>query len=172
MLQLSATLINKPVLSLRTSAPVASVEAVLINPNNLKIEGFYCNDRFSDQRLILLSQDIRELNPKGYVVNDHEVLSAPAELVRLKDVIRINYQLLNKPVYTVSKSKVGKISDYAVEIETMFIQKLYVNQSLIKSFTGGTLSVDRSQIQEVTDRRIIISDLLKTSPVTAAAGIA
>ncbi len=169
MLQLSTALFNKPVLSLRTGAPVAQVMSALINPNNLKIEGFYCSDRFSGSQLVLLYQDIREFMGKGYIVNDHDVLSEPAELVRLSEVIKINFELIGKPVVTTAKEKVGKVSDYAVEIETMYIQKLYVSQSILKNFTGGSLSIDRSQINEVTDKKIIINELLKTSPITAPA---
>ena len=172
MLQLSTSLFNKPVMSLRTGAPVAEVVSALINPNNLKIEGFYCNDRFNNQKLVLLYQDIREFIDKGYIVNDHDVLTEPSELVRLSDVIKINFELIGKQVITTAKEKVGKVSDYAVEIETMYIQKLYVSQSLLKNFTGGSLSIDRNQINEVTDKRIIINDLINSSTVTAAAPVA
>jgi len=169
MLQLSASLLNKPVLSLRTGQPVAQVSSALINPNNLKIEGFYCTDRFSANTLILLYQDIREFIDKGYVVNDHDVLSEPQDLVRLADIIKINFQLIGKPVITISKEKVGKVADYAVETQTMYIQKIYVSQSLLKNFSGGSLSVDRNNINEITDKKVIINDLLKNSPVTAPA---
>lgn len=169
MLQLSASLLNKAVLSLRTGAPVATIVTPIINPDNLKIEGFYCQDNYSKKQLILLPQDIRDVLPDGYVVNDHDVLSEPEELVRLKDVLALNFELIGKQVVTVDKEKVGKVSDYATETGTMVIQKIYVAQSILKNFTGGSLSIDRSQIQEVTPRRIIISELLKKSPATAAA---
>ncbi len=168
MLQLSGALLNKSVLSLRTSSPVASVTAAIINPDNLKIEGFYCEDRFDKKKdLVLLYQDIRDIMHNGYVVNDHDVLVEPGELVRLKKVLELNFELIGKPVVTVSKQKVGKVSDYATEVETMSVQKIYVSQSLVKSFTGGSLSIDRNQVQEITPRRIIISDLLKGTPATA-----
>lgn len=170
MLQLSNTLVNKSVLSLRAGSPIARIVAPIFNPNNLKIEGFYCQDRFDKKKnLVLLSQDIRDIMPEGYVVDDHDVLTEPHELVRLKDIIELNFELLGKPVVTVSKQKVGRVSDYATELETMSVQKLYVSQSVLKSFTGGSLSIDRSQIQEITPRRIIISDLLETAPATATA---
>ncbi|HVW23146.1 MAG TPA: hypothetical protein VHB51_01500 [Candidatus Saccharimonadales bacterium] len=172
MLQLSGGLLNKAVMSLRTGTPVATVTGPIFNPNNLKIEGFYCRDRFSGKELILLPQDIRDLLNQGFVVNDHDVLTEPDELVRLKDVLELNFELIGKPVETVSKQKVGKVSDYAVEVETMYVQKIYVSQSILKSFTGGSLSVDRSQVQEITPRRIIINDLLKTAPVAATAPVA
>ncbi|HVC36160.1 MAG TPA: hypothetical protein VNE40_01780 [Candidatus Dormibacteraeota bacterium] len=172
MLQLSASLLNKPVLSLRTSMPIATAIAPIFNPNNLKIEGFYCQDRFNKTELILLYQDIRDVIKQGLVVNDHAVLTEPEELVRLKDILDLHFELLGKQVETISKTRVGKVNDYAVETETMFVQKIYVAQSILKSLTGGSLSIDRSQILEITPRRIIINDLLKSSPLPAAAVLA
>jgi sporulation protein YlmC with PRC-barrel domain len=172
MLQLSNSLINKAILSLRTGSPIATVTAALINPDNLKIEGFYCQDRYSKETLLLLCQDIREVLPKGFIVNDHEVLVEPNELVRLKKVIELDFELIGKQVVTVTKQKVGKVTDYAAETETMYIQKIYVGQSILKSLAGGSLSIDRTQVNEITPKRVIINDLLKNSPVPANAAVA
>lgn len=159
MLQLSASLLNQPVMSLRTGGEIAKIESAIFNPNNLKIEGFYCNDHFSRQKLILLTQDIRDNIKQGIVVNDHDVLSEPEELIRLQSILELNFELLGKPVETVSKHKVGKVTDFAVDSQSLYVQKLYVGPSLIKSLTSGQLSVDRNQIVEITNRRIVIKDL-------------
>lgn len=169
MLQLSEAVLNKPVMSLRTGAPVAQVVSPIINPNNLKIEGFYCKDTAENKHLVLLYQDIRDILPQGIVVNDYDVLAEPDDLVRLKNILEIDFELMGKPVETISRDKVGKVTDYAFESATMYIQKLYVSQSLLKSLTGGNLSVDRNQIQEITPKRVIINDLLGTAPAGAPA---
>src|SRR5580700_3062133 len=139
MLQLSATLLKRSVLSLRSGSPVATVKAPLINPDDLKIEGFYCEDRFSKQQLILLCQDIRDVLPQGFVVNDYDALVEPEDLVRYQKLMELDFELIGKQVVTVDKEKVGKVSDYATETESMFVQKIYVAQSLLKSLTGGSL---------------------------------
>jgi sporulation protein YlmC with PRC-barrel domain len=171
MLQLSKSLLNRPILSLRTGTVVGTTTFPIINPNNLKIEGLYCYDRFDKREAVLLYQDIRDVIPQGIVVNDHEALTDPSELVRLDSVMKLHFELIGKPVVTVSKDRVGKVTDYATEIETMYIQKLYVGQSLFKSLTGGSLSVDRSQIYEITPRRVVINDLVQASPINAAAAV-
>jgi len=89
------------------------------------------------------------------------------ELVRLKKVLDLNFELLGKQVVTTDRQKVGKVSDYAVETTTMFIQKLYASQSLLKSFTGGSLSIDRTQIVEITNKKVVINELLKGAPAAA-----
>lgn len=168
MLQLSGSLLNRPVLSLRTGGQVATTISPIINPNNLKIEGFYCQDAFERKKtVVLLYQDIRDILVNGFVVDDHDSLSDPGELVRLKDVMAIHFDLMGKPVVT-SKEKIGKITDYAAEVDSMYIQKLYVSQSLLR-MGGGNLGIDRSQIVEITDKKIIIHDLLPGVP--AGAGV-
>lgn len=169
MLQLSNALLNRPVLSLRTGNPVAVATHPIVNPDNLKIEGFYCVDNRSKDLLVLVYQDIRDVLPQGFVINDFDVLIEPEELVRLHKVMDIGFDPLGKLVETVEKKRVGKVVDYATEIETMYIQKLYVSRSIVKHLTGGNLGIDRSQIQEITPKKIIIQDLLGTVPVGAPA---
>lgn len=169
MLSLSQALLNRPVLSLRTGGQIATTNQPVINPNNLKIEGFYVSDKLSRQTLVLLTQDIREIGENGLIINDHDVLAEVNDLVRLKKTIDFNFILIGKPVQTVSGERIGKVVDFAADSASFYIQKLYVGRSLIKSFSGGSLSVDRTQIQEITNRRIIIADLLKGVPVASPA---
>lgn len=174
MLVLSNTLLNRPVMSLRTGGAIATTSVPVINPNNLKIEGFYCQTHAAKKPMILLTQDIRDIIRQGFVVNDEESLSDPDELVRLKETLEINFQLDGKAVVTANKKKVGKISDWAAETTTFYIQKLYVGRSILKSFNQGQLSIDRNQIVEITDKKIVIQDILKAekSGVPATAPLA
>jgi uncharacterized protein YrrD len=169
MLLLSNKLLNTPVLSLRTGGQVAQTYAYVINPDSLKIEGFYCHDRLSKHNLVLLYQDIRNIIDQGIIVNDHEVLTTPDVLVRLQDVLKLEFSLIGKPVITQSKQKIGKVKDFAFDGETFYVQKLYVGQPVIKSLSSGQLSVDRTQIIEVTDTKIIIQEILKPNKLTSPA---
>lgn len=156
-------------MSLRTGQPVATTTGALINPNNLKIEGFYCSDRFDRSELLLLYQDIRDVITQGFVINDHDVLARPDDLVRLKKLIDLRFELKGMQVVTVSRQRLGKVSDYAVEVETMYIQKFYVTQGFMKSLTGGNLGIDRSQVNEITNTKVIVLDPLQGGAIRAAA---
>jgi|SRR5690606_4274440 len=162
MLSLGQPLENQPILSLQTGSPVGQVLTPLINPNNLKIEGWHAEDRFDKRKGILLSQDIRDILPQGFVVNDHEAITDPSELIRLKDILELNFVLNGMPVYTESKKKLGKVTDYSFEREGSTIQKIYVAQSILKSLGGGNLIIDRSQIIEITRTRIVVKDAAVT----------
>jgi len=158
MLQLSKTLTNIPVMSLRTSGMVATAVEPIINPNNLKIEGWYCIDQFSKSSLILLSKDIRDIVPQGLAIDDYDRLSDPGDLIRLKEILDLKFGLIGKPVVSDTKRKVGKVNDYAVDTLTFFINKLYVSQPVYRNLSGGQLSIDRTQIIEITNRQIVVRD--------------
>ena len=167
MLKLSSTILNQPVLSLRSGGQIATTSAVLVNPNNLSIAGLYCTQPRDKKLSILLPDDIREWVPQGFAVDDHDSLTDPDDLIRLKETIAINYQLIGKPVYSKSKRRIGKVTDYALEDTTYRIQKLYVGQTIVKNLSGTGLVVDRNQIIELNDRRVIITDPLQGVPQTA-----
>ena len=180
MLLVSEFLLNATVLSLRTGGVIGETTGYLINPNNLKVEGFWCNYIATSHPLILLEQDIRDISTKGILVNDHDVLSEPEELIRLKDILQLNFTLLNKSVETKNKEKVGKVKDFSIETKSYYVEKLYVTKPIYQNLAGGQISIDRNQIIEVTDNKIIIKELLKpvkavklsTSSVSSAVNIA
>ena len=162
MLVLSKMILQRPVMSLRSSSQVATATDAIINPHNLQIEGFYCIDSLDRKKqLILLPKDIRDVISAGLIINDHGDLSEQEDLVRLKKIIDLHFDLIGKRVKTQSKKRLGKVVDFAVDPETMKIQKVYASQSLIKNFMGGTLSIDRNQIIEITNRDIIVKDTVE-----------
>lgn len=170
MLVLSNSLLNKPIMSLRTGGAVGKTISAIIDPKNLKIEGFFAEDYFEKRTSILLTQDVRDLLNQGFVVDDHEALTDPEELVRLHDLLDLNFQLVGKQVVTTSKEKVGKVTDFAAESTTLYVQKLYVGQSLLKSLNTGQLSIDRNQIVEITNKKIVIQEILKPTKAAVPVG--
>lgn len=174
MLKLYESFQNSAVLSLRVGGPVGQLVGLIINPNNLYIEGWYVQDNRSGEVLVLLSQDIREIIPQGIAIDDHEVLSDEEDLVRLQDIIKLNFNLTGLKVTSQNGKNYGKVSDFAFETSSFYIQKIYVAQPLMRNFAGGTLSIDRTQIIEITSRRIIVEDptipiksgSLSTSPIS------
>jgi hypothetical protein len=156
MLKLSSSLLNQPVMSLRSGSQVAIAQAPIINPHNLKILGWWCAGS-GGLKQVLLAEEIREALPNGLAVNDEDALSEPADLVRHKEILDINFELMDKPVRT-KRQKIGKVSDYSYN-DGLFVQKLYVARPLRKVFTSeDTLIIDREQILEVTDKYILVRD--------------
>ena len=158
MLKLFESFKGTKVLSLRVGGLIGYALEPIINPNNLHIEGWYVEDSQSKEILILLSQDIRDILPQGIAVDDHEVLSDPDDLVRLKDILELDFHLTGMKVQSVSGKHFGKVTDYAFETTSFYVQKIYATQAIVRNLSGGNISVDRSQSIEITNKRIVIDD--------------
>lgn len=172
MLKLHKTLMDVAVLSLRTGGHIGTATKIIINPNNLKIIGWYVNDRFNPgDDLILLAGDVRDISSKGIIINDHEDLSEPEELIRLKEILAIDYDLIGKKVVSENGKKYGKVTDYSIETGGLIIKKIYASQSILKDFSGGNLSIDRTQIIEITRSKVIISNPTEKSVAGATSTI-
>ncbi len=173
MLQLSDAFFNRNVLSLRTGGPIGQAIKPVINPNNLKVEGWFATASGDRDPKILPSLEVRDIITKGIVVNDHTSLTEPEDMVRLKDVLEIEFALKGKKVYTENKKLIGKIQDYSIDDKSFLIKKLYATQSLLRGIAKQDIIIDRNQIIEITDKKIIISEpsekVSDRSPATAPA---
>lgn len=156
MLYLSTKLYNIPLLSLRSAGRIGTVIEPIINPHNLHIDGFYCQIPAHKTNLVLLDIEVRDLSPKGIIIDDNRNLSEPEDLVRLKSILQINFKILEKPVLT-DKKKIGKLTEYAIDQQSLFIQKLYVQPPIWQSVNQHRLTFDRNSVVEVTDTHIVVS---------------
>lgn len=170
MLQLSTTYLDRSILSLQTGSAIGKTTMIVMNPNNLQIEGWIVDNYLQKGSFVLPTVEVREFIPKGVVVNHHEALTPTEDLVRMQESLKIRFELMGKSVVTESKQKLGKVTDYAVD-ENFYVQKLYVNPSLLKSFSAQQKIISRSDIVEITDRKIIVADAAVRlgSPSPAAA---
>lgn len=158
MMKLSASLVNQDILSLRTGGKIGKTLRFVINPNILKIEGWYIYNAYEKGDFVLLSNAVREIISKGLIVDDHDAMTPPEDLVRLKSVLDTQFDLMGKKVVTESRRTIGKVCDFAIDDKSFLINKIYINQNLFKSFSTQQLIVGRTQIIEITDKKIIVKD--------------
>lgn len=177
MLFFGSSFHNTPLFSIRSAGRIGTVNEPVINPHNLHIDGFYAAAMNGQNDGIIVDNDVRELAPSGMIINDHEDIAQEDELVRLQPILAINFELIGKSVYA-GKSKIGKVEDYVVDTKSLFVQKLYVQPSLLK-IGAGQMIIDRQSIIEITDTKIVvagpeqkasnfISQKLSSSPLSSA----
>ena len=173
MLQLSEMFQNRYILSLRTGTPIGQAIAPVINPKNLKIEGWYATAKGEKEPMILPVSEVRDIIAKGIVVNDHDAITPEEDLVRLQDVLAIRYELIGKRVESETGDKLGKVQEYAADSKTMFVKKLYLKQGLLGGISKDELIIDRTQIIDVTEDKIVVKeatekvDVKSPAPATA-----
>lgn len=153
-----------PIISLHSGEAIAWVNQPLIETATFNIMGLICENA-SKQSQILIAPDIRQLATDCIIIDDDTVLSDPKDLIRLQNIIHEHYTPRGKLVITDLDRKLGTVKDYSIDLTALKIHQLFVQQSFLGPWFGGELTVEQSQIIDITPKRIIVRDTTTKSPV-------
>ena len=157
MLLSGTQLVGIPVMSLQTGKELAVISQSVINPHNLSVIAY----RIAGQHLdhdpsYLRTADIREIGGLGIIVDSSDEFIEPDDIITDKKIYDMEFELEGKHVVDDRRNKVGKVSDYIVDVDSFVVMQLVVKRPLLKSLTDDELIVHRSQIVEITDEKIVI----------------
>jgi len=154
---LSSRLLLLPIISIQTGGHMGRVTSAIIDPRQLKIIAFRCEGpAIQIDPAILHSEDIREVSNLGLIINSTDNIMAVDDLVRLKEVMDLDFKLEDKLVVEESGHKIGKVTAYSVEVSSFYIIKLHVKPGLISSFKTTERIIDRNQIVEITPEKVVV----------------
>lgn len=157
MLISQAQLIDKPVMSLQTGKELARTGVAVINPHNLSIIAYKVAGPLLDHSPSYLRvADIREIGTLGFIIDSSDEFLEEDDVINDKSIYEMNFNLIGSHVIDENKNKVGKVNDYAIDIDSFVIQQLIIKRPLLKSLNNDELLVHRSQVVEVSDDVIVI----------------
>lgn len=163
MLISNSNLMNLPVLSMQDSDRIATLTRSIIDPNDLKIIAFRAYGAVGeDGGNILDAKSIREYSDLGVVIDSRDEFVKDDDVIKISEVLKLNFDLIGLKVETKKGSKLGKIIDYTVTDDNFSVQQVIVKRPALKSFLDPELTIPRSEIVEVTDDKIIVKDEEKT----------
>lgn len=160
MLVAASRLIGTPILSMQATARIATVSSIIIDPDALKIIAFRLSGGVigKSSANILDVKSIREYSRYGMVIDSSEEIVEPDDVIKIKKVLELNFDLIDLKVETRKKSKLGKVSDYTVTDNDFVVQQIIVKRPVIKGFFDPELTIPRKEIVEITDYKVIVKD--------------
>jgi len=162
MLVLGSKLNNIPIMGLQTGTKLASTKTPIIDPSNLKILAYEVEGPLLvDNPSYIRIADIRELSDIGMIIDSNEEFIALDDVIAIKKICELNFNLIGLLVVDDSKRKLGKVNDFIVDTSSFVIQQLSVKRGVIKSLSETDLLIHRSQILEINDYQIIVKSPTK-----------
>lgn len=157
MLLTGSQLIEMPVMGLQTGAELAKTTAAIINPGNLSIIAYEVDGPKLDQHpSLLLIRDIREIGDIGMIIDSNDEFVGTEDIIKVKPIYEMHFNLFDKHVLDEQRKKLGRVSDYSLDLDSFVIQQLSVRRPLLKSLNDAELLIHRSQIVEINDTEIIV----------------
>ena len=164
--------IGRPVMSLQTGARLGVTDRALIDPTNLTVAAFeVVGPLVTEHPTYLRVAEIRESATIGMIIDDNDDLIGLDDVIRIKQLHDIDFELINMPVIDESKRRLGKVSGYTLESGSYVIEQIHVKRGVIRGITETSLLIHRGQVVRVTDNEIIVKSTAKkvaSEPVTVA----
>jgi sporulation protein YlmC with PRC-barrel domain len=170
MLLIGSKLLGYPVLSLHVGGEIARTVEPIIDPEGLKIIGYTLDGKLIRNEVgdILDVSSVREFAPQGMIVDSIDEFVNVQDVVRMDKVMSLNFKLVGLKVTTEDGENLGKVSDYTLDTESFMIYQLIVRRPALKSLVDPELTINRSQIMEVDDYKVVVKNEKKKVSVKEA----
>ena len=157
MLLPSTRFIDTPVMSLQTGSELGRTVRPIINPRELSIVAFELHGINLDYDPSLLRiNDIREIGPMGMIIDSSDELISVSDVIKIKEIYELNFELVGLKVIDDKKRNVGKVTGFTLDASSFFIQQLQVKRPLLKSFGDTEFLIHRSQVFKITDDYLVV----------------
>lgn len=140
---------------------IAVTAESIIDPDNLKIIAFRIDSpliKSEGAGDILQTQKIREISDLGMVVDSVDDFTVREDVVKLDEIMSLNFQLIGMKVETKKGTRLGKVVGYTVETTEYNIMQIIVQRPVMKALIDPELTIGRKEVVEVTDYKIIVKD--------------
>ncbi len=170
MLRPVETFLSVPVMSLQTGAELARTTGIIVDPRQLTVVALYVDGPLvSEHPSILHPSDIRDISAIGFIIDDESKLMSLEGLVRLREIIDFEFELIGLKVVDEDGKKHGKVSTFVINPETFTIEQLSTSQSILKSLGTVGRVINRSQIVSVSNEKIVVKSTRITDEVKETA---
>lgn len=158
MIYLASACIGYQIYSIATSNNVGQLRGILIDPQRFSVAGFWIEEYHQRRSYwpILLSKSLRQIEGRRVFINDISDFNAPKDLPRLKNILKIDYQIPNKRVISTEKEYLGKAEDFSFNDEDFKIIHLIVKPPLHLRLRKTRRHFTRRQIEKVAQKEIEI----------------
>ncbi len=162
MLLFGKRLLGTPVMSLQVGVKVAETVEPVIDPRNLMVIAYEVDGPLLENRpQFIRIADIRELSDIGMIIDSSDELVGEDDVIKLKEVRDMNFQLIGIRVIDDRGKKLGKVEDYTIDTDSFVIQQLSVRGGMMSSLSSTGHVIHRSQIVEISDTTITVKSAEK-----------
>lgn len=157
MILLGSTLANSPIVGIQTGSVIATAHRAVVDPAKLNVFAYEVSGPLISQHpTYLLTRDIRELSEMGAIVDSADELIVSGDVIALDELEKVGFEPLGMRVQDEKGKKLGKVSDFTIDVGSYYIQQLIVKRPLMASFNDTELLVHRTQIIEINNDAIVV----------------
>lgn len=157
MILLGSTLKKSPIVSIQTGSVIADTVRAVVDPAKLNVFAYeVAGPLVPSHPSYILVRDIRELSELGAIIDSADEFVTTGDVIALDDLEKLRFDPLGMRVQDEKGKKLGKVSDFTIDIGSYHIQQLVVKRPLMSSLNDTELLIHRTQIIEINNDAIVV----------------
>lgn len=160
----NSALVGQALYSVHTAGKIGLIRKLILRQQDLKVELLEIVAFDPTSVRYLLPSDIRFDDGKKIIIDSHESLSEPNELLRHQEILNHPFSLLGCRVVTQSGKRLGKVKDFSVDMQHFVVSKLNVVAPIWMLPFNSKFLIDRSDIVDIEKSKIVVKDAAVKTP--------
>lgn len=157
MILLGSALQHAAIVSIQTGSVIGVTNHAIIDPAQLTIFAYeVTGPMIAEHPSYMLTRDIRELSDMGAIIDSADEFVTHGDVIALDTLVDLRFHLVGMRVQDEKGKKLGKVSDFTLDVSSYYIQQLVVKRPLMNSLTDTELLVHRTQIIEINNEAIVV----------------
>lgn len=158
MLLVGSRLLNLPIMGLQTGDELGRTLFPVIDPSAFSVIAYTVSVPLleNSEVVFLRIPDVRELSDIGFIIDSIDEFVSSGDVIHLDDIYSIHFELLDMKVVDEKRHRIGKVSDFTIDVGDFSIQQLTVKRPIMQRFSDPELLIHRSQIIEITADAIVV----------------
>lgn len=129
----------------------------IINPQTGRAIGIsFQNPRGKNQIMVANTSDIVGLGTNFLMLESADSASSPSEIIRIKEILDMDIELINSKVVDEDERNLGKLRDYSINLKAMQLERLYVAPSSLVKLFASDLIISAKNIIKIEKGKIIV----------------
>lgn len=154
----NSALVGQAIYSVHSAGKIGLIRKLCIRQQDLKIELLEVVVFDPPSVQYLIPTDIRFDDGKKMIIDSHQNLSEPNELLRHQEVLNHPFALTGCKVVTQSGKRLGKVKDFSTDTQHFFVSKLNVVAPFWMVPFNGKFLIDRADIVDIEKAKIVVKD--------------
>lgn len=157
MKKFATDLIGSDILAYEERVRIGKVEEIIIDPLSGNLLGL--SSIIRNKKVVIPINEIRSFGPSFILTNGIDSISGPEEVIRIKEALSFGAKIINEKVETESSQKLGRATNYTIDINSLRLDKIYVTVGTGLKFLSSDLIIPNKNIVEIQKKKIIVTDL-------------
>lgn len=152
MERLYSKIVGMPVFVSDSPRPVHAVEDLVLDPVNGKVIAFVVG-----RGLVVIPMDVLSIRHGVLIRNSGDVIDA-SDVLRVKEIIDKNMEIVGKKVFTESGKSLGRVVDLAIDDKSLILNKIYTARVILGIVHHDSRIIPSKNIIEVLPDKIIVKN--------------